>query len=402
MHLKAAHPCVTTPQAPCNTSTHTPQPTPVNFPIFPAVNAPPCIQTPPPQPSTVYHTQQDAFSLYWVFPIKPKHDPDETSMRAAACDPCAFPDVAASMVDPAWAPPGLEATICASKDVQPDPWAPFPNVSTFNMLHWQNNESNIKSHAQMNILARCMQEPGFCPADLVKFDSAWEIAWLDSYIEDIKFSPLSACDGWIKTSAKLHVPKEGVRHTSKEATPVFEVEDVYLRLLGGVIVGALRHPNFYGWCTIPYKLFCCSPGSTPSLSILSMMSSLPSSRTPSPSPSSESSSSDLSSDLGVPSDGESYEGVHVYLEVYNSDVMLEADAQLRKQPHKAGDSDDLKYFIVAMVLWSDLTHLTSFGSASLWPVYLYFVNQSKYVRAQPSLFSAHHVAYVPSVSATHS
>ena len=111
------------------------------------------------------------------------------------CDPCAFPTIATATTDPACGPPGLENTIRASNDSAPEPWAPFPNVSTFNMLYWQNNESNMKSHAQMNSLVRCMQEPGFCPADLAKFDAAREIAWLDNYHEDVKLSPLSARDG---------------------------------------------------------------------------------------------------------------------------------------------------------------------------------------------------------------
>jgi hypothetical protein len=53
--------------------------------------------------------------------------------------------------------------------------------------------------------------------------------------------------------------------------------------------------------------------------------------------------------------------------------------------------------IAAMMLWSDSTHLAEFGTASLWPIYLMFGNQSKYSRAKPSVFAAHHVAYIPLV-----
>lgn len=57
--------------------------------------------------------------------------------------------------------------------------------------------------------------------------------------------------------------------------------------------------------------------------------------------------------------------------------------------------------MVALMLWSDLTCLTNFGSASLWPVYLSLGNQSKYIQAKPLTFSNHHLAYMPSVSQTH-
>lgn len=50
------------------------------------------------------------------------------------------------------------------------------------------------------------------------------------------------------------------------------------------------------------------------------------------------------------------------------------------------------------MLWSDETHLTSFGSAGLWPIYLYLGNLSKYIRGMPTQFAAHHLAYIPSVS----
>jgi hypothetical protein len=46
---------------------------------------------------------------------------------------------------------------------------------------------------------------------------------------------------------------------------------------------------------------------------------------------------------------------------------------------------------------SDSAQLTSFGSASVWPVYLMFANQSKQERMKPSCHMVHHLAYVPSV-----
>ena len=62
-----------------------------------------------------------------------------------------------------------------------------------------------------------------------------------------------------------------------------------------------------------------------------------------------------------------------------------------------GLQDDLETFIVSALLYSDSTHLASFGSASLWPIYLYLGNISKYTRSKPTSFSAHHIAYIPTV-----
>ncbi|EFI26689.1 hypothetical protein CC1G_15460 [Coprinopsis cinerea okayama7 len=62
---------------------------------------------------------------------------------------------------------------------------------------------------------------------------------------------------------------------------------------------------------------------------------------------------------------------------------------------------ELEPVVIAIALYSDGTHLTSFGSATLWPIYLYIGNQSKYERAKPSSFSAHHLAYIPELDKTY-
>ena len=54
--------------------------------------------------------------------------------------------------------------------------------------------------------------------------------------------------------------------------------------------------------------------------------------------------------------------------------------------------------IIALMFWSDATHLTSFGDAKLWPLYVFFGNQTKYSRGQPSAKLCNHVAYFQTVS----
>ncbi|TBU38821.1 hypothetical protein BD309DRAFT_930000, partial [Dichomitus squalens] len=70
---------------------------------------------------------------------------------------------------------------------------------------------------------------------------------------------------------------------------------------------------------------------------------------------------------------------------------------MRACPRRANDPENLEYALAPLILYSDSTHLTNFGTASLWPMYAYPANQSKYTRGRPSMYSAHHVAYVPSL-----
>ena len=86
---------------------------------------------------------------------------------------------------------------------------------------------------------------------------------------------------------------------------------------------------------------------------------------------------------------------HVITEVYNSDAYLEEHEKLKSLPHEPGCN--LETVITAILIYSDSTHLTNFGTASLWLIYVFFGNLSKYICGLPTLSAAHHLAYMPSV-----
>ncbi|KAI0645610.1 hypothetical protein C8Q79DRAFT_965394 [Trametes meyenii] len=83
----------------------------------------------------------------------------------------------------------------------------------------------------------------------------------------------------------------------------------------------------------------------------------------------------------------------VFGELYTSKTFRDADAALQRSPREPGC--ELPRAIVALMPWSDSTHLADFGTASLWPLYVQFGNQSKYTRAQPTAHACHHAAYIP-------
>ncbi|KAI0055068.1 hypothetical protein BV25DRAFT_1922121 [Artomyces pyxidatus] len=80
-------------------------------------------------------------------------------------------------------------------------------------------------------------------------------------------------------------------------------------------------------------------------------------------------------------------------EIYSSEAFVQADEEVRNLPPEPGCT--LERTVCAMMFWSDSTHLTNFGTAALWPLYLFFGNQSKYTRANPRSGACHHVAYIP-------
>jgi hypothetical protein len=88
--------------------------------------------------------------------------------------------------------------------------------------------------------------------------------------------------------------------------------------------------------------------------------------------------------------------IQVQGELYTSDAFREVEQEVQS----LNPDCKLEKVVVALMVWSDATQLTSFGGATLWPCYMAFGNESKYLRSKPSAHLCHHIAYFESVSIT--
>jgi hypothetical protein len=88
--------------------------------------------------------------------------------------------------------------------------------------------------------------------------------------------------------------------------------------------------------------------------------------------------------------------IKTYGELYTSPSFIRAHNDLQNSPAEPGCC--LPRVIVALMFWSDATHLTSFGDTKLHPLYMCFGNESKYRRGKPSCHLCNHVAYFQKVS----
>lgn len=84
--------------------------------------------------------------------------------------------------------------------------------------------------------------------------------------------------------------------------------------------------------------------------------------------------------------------VNLYGELYASQAFRDAHAEVQRKP-TTDVNKGLERIVVALMFWSDETHLTAFGGASLWPCYMFFGNESKYSRGEPSKSLGEHIAY---------
>jgi hypothetical protein len=233
---------------------------------------------------------------------------------------------------------------------------PFPNTTVFRLINWFYRASMTKSTTDLDCLVHeVLLAEDFNPEDLRNFRIAQEMTCLNTYgaTESLFSAEGGLKEGsWKEGSVKIRVPNAKSRYTSESAAPEFEVSGIYYHPLLEIIKSMFQRPEVQGYHWVPFKWFHQS----------------------------------------------SEEQERIYSDIYNSDAMLEEDTKIHMLPRNPEDESGTEVAIGVILLWSDSTHLTSFGSASLWPIYLFFRNLSKYTRGMPSALAAHHLAYVPSVS----
>ncbi|THH26439.1 hypothetical protein EUX98_g7748, partial [Antrodiella citrinella] len=216
---------------------------------------------------------------------------------------------------------------------------------------WTGSEK--KSAGEINRLVNeVINAPDFKPSDLKGFEAGRETAKLDV------FAQKNFKDGWHESDVTIEVP-DGKKHGSPNDPPIptFNVPGLLHRPLVEVIKTAWSSAttNSSRFHYFPFRQFW------------------------------------RRSDDKV-------ERIHG--ELYSSDAFLSAHEEL--QQAKASDMTGctLEWVTCGLMLWSDSTHLASFGDAALWPIYMFFGNQSKYDRVRPTSGACHHVAYIPKLPDT--
>jgi hypothetical protein len=239
-------------------------------------------------------------------------------------------------------------------------FSPFLNASVFLLMSWFYNGSSIKSFADIDKLIHdVIRHEDFKASDFnASFSTAREAERMDkdriekpsvNRSENLPFRPE---DGWKIGSVSIPVPCDGVRFTSEADAPHFVIDKIWYRRPLEVIKMAFTEPAAEKFHIIPFK------------------------------------------EYWKPSEEEPEE--RLYSEVFTADTFNEDYDVLRNTPRE-GPNSELEPFVAGIIFYSDATHLTNFGTASLYPMYMYIGNQSQYSRAKPSEFTAHHIAYIPKV-----
>lgn len=298
---------------------------------------------PPPQPSLsgvrdTFKSQPNTFGLFRIFDMDalPFHDP------ADPCDEYPFAPVSQ---------PHDEA-----EERTPDnPFYPYPNGSSLRLGDWYWNQGSQKSRRNFKKLLDIVGGADFRPDDVRTTN------WTSIDRTLGVLDPSGNCEvyeewlnndaGWKSSPVKISVPFP--RRSLHPGPKDYTIKDFYHRSLTSIIrervLDPTRHRLFH---FEPYELRWRPPHKA--------------------------------CDVGV------------HGELFTSKVFLDAHRALQDSVPEPGCT--LPRRVVALMFWSDATHLTTFGTAKLWPLYVYFGNESKYKRCQPSANLCAHAAYFQTVS----
>jgi hypothetical protein len=269
----------------------------------------------------------------------PFHDPEESITLSDLCSSPVTIHNGAVPLEPSTAP-----------SLVPQSFYPYPNENSFRLGNWYWNGGVQKSQESFKELLNIVGNPRFQSADVQ--ETKW--AQINATLGQNEFDGEEWEDddaGWIRTSVNISVPFH--RRSINPGPKNYAVADFYRRSLVTVIREKLANPvDDRQFHYEPYEVHWKPSGAQ--------------------------------------------RNVRVQGELYTSPAFVDAHRELQEGPGEPGC--DLPRAIVALMFWSDSTHLTSFGDSKLWPLYMFFGNESKYRRCKPSSHLCSHVAYFQKVS----
>lgn len=288
-------------------------------------------------------TDPDSFGVFQKYDSVPSHNPDDV-------DP--FEDNIPRQTSFAERIGSNLHISSASRDS--NPLADSENPTCDLLLGWW-SQGSCDGVERLNQLVECLNSPYFDKSQLKDINIRKAIHQFEKRNGFSKSkATLVPGDGWKTGSINIRLPCATVKQREEDA-PEFVVHGMLYRDPVAVITKELRDPDSFERIHLrPFE------------------------------------------EWWKPS--ESNDPIRVYSDVYTSNAMLEADRRLRESQNMAAPfGPQLETFTVSVGLYSDSTNLTAFSNASLWPVYMFIGNESKYLHSKPNSFSAHHIAYLPTV-----
>ncbi|KZV59901.1 hypothetical protein PENSPDRAFT_694744 [Peniophora sp. CONT] len=279
-------------------------------------------------------TAMNAF--YRTYVSHPTYSPDGTITLEDVSHPAMQPNAVAQS----------SAQVSSAPTSSRPAWFPFANLSIFLIVAWLFSGSKQKSLEETDRLVDVLCTPEFSIDDLSGFSAQCETAQYDEYLKanssggsSSSPSARAAEDGYTTTAVPIEVP-DGRPHqpgTGDPPVPIYRVPEFVHRSIVSIIKNVWSSEGVLRYHLTPFR--------------------------------------------------QCWQRDAEHVERANEEV----------QNLPAINGCLLVCVVCALMFWSDATHLANFGTASLWPIYLFFGNESKYSRASMHSHSCHHVGYIPKI-----
>ena len=238
-----------------------------------------------------------------------------------------------------------------------NPYAPFSNASTYRLTKWWFDGGNRSLKGFDSLVNDVLLSPDFCLDDLEDFNATAELKKLTDFSnvgqqpgggrsQKLPPVPFQPSDGWRIGEVDLKVPG---RWKSEQAAPTIRIGNIPYRNLVDMLQSAVQDQEFLCYHLKGFEEHWIPLGSK--------------------------------------------QDERIYREVYTSPAYLAME-----EVHAELEPSNFETVVIPLLWGSDMTHLTSFGTAALWPGYVSLGNLSKYTRCKPSSLSMYHAIYFPSVS----
>ncbi|KAK7465384.1 hypothetical protein VKT23_005362 [Stygiomarasmius scandens] len=312
-----------------------------------------------PDPRPTYKTLPNSAGIFRVYKhTKPSRDPDAFVTTVDVADAPTFkrPEIHTPQIQDGFGPRKQQSLTALPSS---DTYGPFDNYATYGLVDWSYRFKSTSKEA-MRKLKKVLTHENFEKADVEKFNIDQDFQRLDNYVnrpaDPQKMLPFlsAAADLWINELIQIPMPRTGYRWDSEDSAPKLVIQDFWHRKLVEIIKSAFQGPPFFDFHLRSFKQFWKPPGGKPTQ--------------------------------------------RVYTEAYTSDRAAEYEQEVYSQlPPPPPGEENVETVIVWLMTWSDSTSLAQFGTASLWPIYVFLGNQPKRVRMKRSACAAHHLAYIPSL-----
>jgi hypothetical protein len=294
------------------------------------------VDTPTPEPM-IHETIPNQFGLYRRFTTWPSVDPENDITIEDLVDAPTF----INTTDRGY----RKAEEVFGPSASSNPFAPYLNATIYRLMNWFYQTGSKTLNDLNNLVHGVILAPDFDADHLQNFSANSEAKRLD----DNPICPTS--DGWHDTSVKIRLPKTRAKYADEDGAPEADIPGVLHRDLLQSIISAFKDPSFEAFHLKGFT------------------------------------------QLWKPSPDEPVE--EIYSEAYSSEIFREMEQEVQSTKPLG---ETLESIVVPIMAYSDSTHLANFGTAALWPIYFFIGLTSKYIRSKPTSFSAHHLAYIPSVS----